>query len=72
MNLNFNFGPAFFLSVFFGLVGTVYFMYGKREQKYVAMFVGIGLGVYPYFITNAVAVVLVGLLLMAVPFFMGE
>ncbi len=72
MNLDFHFGASFFLSVIFGLIGTVYFMYGKREQKYVPMFAGIALGVYPYFVTNAFGVVLVGLALMAAPYFIGE
>ena len=67
-----NFGPSFVFSIIFGLIGTVYFMYGKRQQKYVPMFVGIGLGVYPYFITNVVAVVAIGVILMAAPFLMTE
>ena len=67
-----NFGASFVFSVLFGLVGTVYFMYGKKQQKYVAMFVGIGLGVYPYFVTNIIAVVGIGILLMALPFLMKE
>ena len=67
-----NFGATFYFSVIFGLIGTVYFIYGKKQQKYIPMFVGIGLGVYPYFITNVVAVILIGIILMAVPFVMDE
>jgi hypothetical protein len=67
-----SFGASFFVSILFGLIGTVYFFYGKKQQKFVPMFVGIGLGVYPYFITNLAAIIIVGILLMAVPFFMQE
>lgn len=65
-------GPSFFWSVLFGLIGTVYFMYGKKQEKFVPMFAGIVLGVYPYFIKNTFLMVLAGLALMAAPFFMGE
>jgi hypothetical protein len=67
-----SFGASFFFSIIFGLIGTVYFMYGKKEQKYVCMLVGIGLGIYPYFIRNAFATFLVGIALMAVPFYVKD
>jgi hypothetical protein len=67
-----SFGASFFFSVLFGLIGTIYFMYGKKQEKYVPMLVGIGLGVYPYFVKSATAVVLIGLVLMAVPFYVKD
>ena len=63
---------SFILSTVFGLVGMLYFGYGKKNQKYVALFTGIVLGVSPYFITNAVAEFFVGAFLMSVPFWMAE
>ena len=63
---------SFVLSTLFGLVGMFYFGYGKKNQKYVALFTGIVLGVFPYFITNAVAEFFVGAFLMSVPFWMAE
>lgn len=63
---------SFILSTVFGLVGMLYFGYGKKNQKYVALFTGIVLGVFPYFITNAVAEFFVGAFLMSVPFWMVE
>jgi hypothetical protein len=65
-------GLSIFFSILFGLIGTGYFMYGKKNQKYPAMFVGIALGVYPYFITNAFAVILIGIALMLLPAYMKD
>lgn len=63
---------SFILSTVFGLLGLFYFGYGKKNQKYVARFTGIVLGVFPYFIPNAVAQFFVGAFLLSVPFWMAE
>jgi hypothetical protein len=51
-----------------GAVGMGYFIYGKRQAKYVPMIAGILLCVYPYFLENPWALGAVGLLLIAAPF----
>lgn len=56
-----------FLSLIFSLIGFGYFRYGKRQGDGRVMLVGVGLMVYPYFITSPLAVVGVGGLLMAGP-----
>ena len=56
-----------FLSLIFSLIGFGYFRYGKRQSDGRAMLVGVVLMVYPYFITSPLAVVGVGVLLMASP-----
>ncbi|MGE0266988.1 MAG: hypothetical protein AB7S78_00850 [Candidatus Omnitrophota bacterium] len=40
------------LSVIFGGIGFVGFMYGKKNSEYKQMLLGAGLIVYPYFISN--------------------
>ena len=60
-------GPSLFLAFLFGMVGVGYFMYGKNEKKGLFMIAGVVLGVYPFFISNAVMIVVVGVLLMALP-----
>ena len=57
-----------FLGLIFGSVGTGYFVYGKKQKKMMAFIAGIGLCVFPYAISNTVVLVLVGILLMALPF----
>lgn len=56
-----------FLGLVFSMIGFGYFRYGKRQSDGRAMLVGVVLMVYPYFITNSLAVVGVGVLLMAGP-----
>ncbi len=56
------------LSLVFSTIGFGYFRYGKRQGDSLPLVVGVMLMVYPYFITSPLAVVVVGLLLMAGPF----
>ena len=57
------------ISVLTGAIGVGYFMYGKRQTKFVPLLAGMSLCVYPYFIDSVLWLVVVGALLMAVPFF---
>jgi hypothetical protein len=53
----------------FGSIGVGYYMYGKRQQHIVARLTGVALIVFPYFVSNNLLLVVVGLALMAVPYF---
>ena len=55
--------------VIFGAVGLAYFVFGKRQQRFVPLFCGIGLMAFPYFVSNTVLLVIVGLALSAIPYF---
>jgi hypothetical protein len=55
--------------VVFGSIGMGYFVYGKRQSAPVPLVCGIGLMIFPYFVSSTWATVLVGALLMAVPYF---
>ena len=46
-----------------------FLVYGKRQKAPVPLLCGIGLIVFPYFVSNGWAMVLVGAALMAVPYF---
>lgn len=54
----------------FGSFGLGFFIYGKKQKAVVPLVCGIGLMVYPYFITNTYLLVGIGLALMAVPYFL--
>jgi hypothetical protein len=54
-------------SVFFGSIGFGYFIYGKKQSHAVARYTGISLMVYPYFIQNVTALVIVGFMLLLLP-----
>jgi len=59
---------ALFIGMIAGAIGTGYFVYGKRQQKFVPMLSGVALGVYPFFTDNPVLLLLIGAALMATPF----
>lgn len=55
-------------SLLFGAVGMAFMMYGKKMAAFVPIGAGLGLMLVPYFISNLIALTIVGLVLMAVPF----
>jgi len=55
--------------VVFGAVGLGFFTYGRRQKAVVPLMAGIALFIFPYFISNVYALVAVGLLLVALPYF---
>jgi len=57
------------LSILFGVIGMVYFSYGKkRDDKEMFMYSGIGLMVFPYLVDTQSSTLLIGVLLSATPF----
>jgi hypothetical protein len=55
--------------VLFGAVGLGYCLYGKRQRMAIALVSGVGLMVFPYFVSGLWTTLLVGALLMAAPWF---
>ena len=60
-------GTTLMVSVLFSAIGTGYFVYGKKQRQVVPLLTGLALCVYPYFLSNGYAIVVVGILLTAVP-----
>jgi hypothetical protein len=56
------------IAVLFGLVGTGYVMYAKSAGELFPALFGVGLMVFPYFITNMWLMLIVGAALMVGPF----
>lgn len=57
--------------ILFGSIGFGYFIYGKKQQRGMPMLSGIALMVFPYVVSNSVVMVLIGALLIALPFFVN-
>ena len=57
--------------VIFGSIGLGFFVYGKKQKAVVPLFCGIGLMVFPYFISNMYILILSGVVLTALPFIIG-
>ncbi|MEC4676512.1 MAG: hypothetical protein VST72_06285 [Nitrospirota bacterium] len=55
--------------VMFGSIGMGYLMYGKRQQRGIALLSGVVLCVFPYFVSNIFLMLLIGVALMALPYF---
>lgn len=53
----------------FGAIGLGYFLYGKKQRAVVPLVVGIALFIFPYFISSTVVLVIVGAVIVAVPYF---
>ena len=60
-------GTTLLVSVLFSSIGAGYFVYGKKQRQVVPLLTGLALCVYPYFLSNGYAIVVVGMLLTAVP-----
>jgi len=59
---------SLWVGVVAGAIGMGYFIYGKRQAKYVPMIAGMLLCVYPYFVESLLALSVIGLLLVVAPF----
>jgi hypothetical protein len=53
----------------FGSIGFGFFIYGKKQKAVVPLIAGIALCVVPYFIANVYALVMVGVILVAIAYF---
>ena len=59
---------AIFWALLFGAVGSGYLLYAKRQYDGVFALSGFALCIFPYFVDSWWATLLVGCVLMAVPF----
>jgi hypothetical protein len=55
--------------IIFGSIGLAFFVYGKKQKAIIPMLSGIGLMVFPYFISNIYLMILSGIVLIALPYF---
>jgi hypothetical protein len=55
--------------VVFGSIGLGFFIYGRKQQAVVPLVAGIALFVVPYVISNLYLLLLAGIILMALPYF---
>jgi hypothetical protein len=62
-------GASIVWGMLFGAIGLGFFVYGKRQRAIVPLSCGLGLMIFPFFITNTYLLVAVGGGLMAIPYF---
>ena len=44
-------------------------MYGRKQRAAVPLVCGLGLIIFPYFVSNSILIVVIGVVLMAIPYF---
>jgi hypothetical protein len=54
----------------FSSIGFGFFLYGKKQRAVVPLVCGIALMIYPYFIPNVMALIAIGVVLAAIPYFL--
>ena len=55
------------VSILAGAIGAGYFLYGKRQTKFVPMLAGVLLCIYPYFVDSLPWLLGIGIVLVAAP-----
>ncbi len=53
----------------FSSIGLGYFLYGKKQKAVVPLLCGLGLMIYPYFVSSMPWLVVVGAALSVLPYF---
>jgi hypothetical protein len=54
----------------FSSIGLGFFIYGKKQRLVVPLVCGIALMIFPYFVSNTLFLVGIGVLLTAIPYFL--
>ncbi len=56
-------------SILFGGIGIGYFIYGRKQKAIVPLCTGLALFVFPYFMSSVTMLLIVGIVLVAIPYF---
>ncbi len=57
------------MGVIFGAIGLGFFVYGKKQKVIIPLFCGIALMILPYFIPNIYILILSGIIILAIAYF---
>jgi hypothetical protein len=60
---------AIMFGMLFGAIGFGYIIYGRKQQKGITLLCGVLLSAFPYFVPNVFLIILIGIALMTLPFF---
>ena len=57
------------MGVIFGAIGLGFFVYGKKQKAIIPLFCGIVLMILPYFIPNIYILILSGIIIVTITYF---
>lgn len=60
---------ALLWGLLFSSIGLGYFMYGRKQHRPMPLLCGLSLMIYPYFMTNHWLLVIIGIVLSVLPYF---
>lgn len=60
---------SLFWGMIFSAIGVGFFVYGKKQAAFVPLLCGLALMIFPFFVSNTYALVAIGLVLIAIPYF---
>ena len=58
------------LELLFSAAGVGYFVYGKKQRATIPLVCGLLLMIFPYFVSSTILLVILGVGLLALPYFM--
>jgi len=61
---------SFIWGSMFGLIGTAYFIYGKKRGAFIPMASGAILFIMPYFTSSLITLIITGFIFVLLPFFL--
>ncbi|MEI8216356.1 MAG: hypothetical protein WCF96_04600 [Eubacteriales bacterium] len=61
-----------FLGLVISSIGLGYFIYGKKMQEPRFLYIGLAMMVYPYFFSNIIVMLAIGIILAVNPFIIGR
>lgn len=61
-----------FWGIFFSAIGLGFFIYGRKQHKVIPLLTGVTLFIFPYFVTDLLNLVLIGIILIGIPYFVRQ
>jgi len=60
---------SLFPGLLFGSIGTGFLLYGRKQRAVVPLLCGLALIIYPFFVSSSTLLVVIGVVLIAIPYF---
>ncbi|SNS57183.1 hypothetical protein SAMN05216255_2653 [Pseudomonas segetis] len=60
---------AILWGLLFGSIGLGFFIYGRKHNRTIPFVCGLGLMIFPYFVSNTLLLIATGCVLMVTPYF---
>jgi hypothetical protein len=54
----------------FGSIGLGFLIYGRKQRAVVPLVCGLALMIFPYFVSNSILLIAIGIVLIAIPYFL--